>query len=46
MMDNLREILESLGYTLFDFGREYRARPLYRDSDNNTVLKINKKSGW
>tara|TARA_B100000579_G_scaffold426494_1_gene433810 strand:- start:328 stop:1233 length:906 start_codon:yes stop_codon:yes gene_type:complete len=45
-MENLREILESLGYTLFDFGKEYRARPLYRSSDNNTVLKINKNTGW
>ena len=45
-MENLREILESVGYTLFDFGREYRARPLYRDSNNNTVLRISKKTGW
>tara|TARA_Y100000310_G_scaffold341846_1_gene442435 strand:+ start:513 stop:1421 length:909 start_codon:yes stop_codon:yes gene_type:complete len=46
MMENLREILESVGYTLFDFGREYRARPLYRNSNNNTVLRISKKTGW
>ena len=28
-----------------DNGREYRMRPIYRDSSNNTSLKVDKKSG-
>jgi hypothetical protein len=42
---NVGEILANLGYTLKDFGKEYRARPIYRDSDNDTVLRIYKDSG-
>ncbi len=44
-MSDLREILTSIGYDLKDFGKEYRARPLYRDSDNETVLSIDKNTG-
>jgi hypothetical protein len=42
---NVYQILIDLGYKLKDFGKEYRARPLYRDSDNDTVLKIYKDTG-
>jgi hypothetical protein len=42
---NVAEILTNIGYTLKDFGKEYRARPIYRDSDNDTVLRIYKDSG-
>lgn len=42
---NVYQILTDLGYKLKDCGKEYRARPLYRDSDNDTVLKIYKDSG-
>jgi len=42
---NVYQILTDLGYKLKDFGKEYRARPLYRDSDNDTVLKIYKDTG-
>lgn len=42
---NIYEVLTDLGYKLKDFGKEYRARPLYRDSDNDTVLKIYKDTG-
>lgn len=42
---NVGEILTNLGYALKDFGKEYRARPIYRDSDNDTVLRIYKDSG-
>lgn len=43
--DEVREVLGGLGYNLQDYGREFRARPLYRDSDNNTVLSIKKDTG-
>lgn len=43
--DEVREVLGSLGYNLQDYGKEFRARPLYRDSDNNTVLSIKKDTG-
>ena len=42
---NVFQVLTDLGYKLKDHGKEYRARPLYRDSDNDTVLKIEKNSG-
>lgn len=45
MSEVVRNILEEVGYNLIDVGREYRARPLYRDSDNDTVLRIWKDSG-
>ena len=32
-------------YSLTDNGREFRTRPLYRDSDNDNVLRIWKNSG-
>ena len=41
MDDKIREVLGEVGYTLYDFGQYFRARPLYRESDNNTVLSIN-----
>jgi hypothetical protein len=42
---NVYQILTDLGYKLKDYGKEYRAKPLYRESDNDTVLKIYKDSG-
>lgn len=39
------QILKNIGYNLKDFGKEYRAKPLYRESDNDTVLRIYKDSG-
>jgi len=42
---NVFQVLTDLGYKLKDHGKEYRARHLYRDSDNDTVLKIEKNSG-
>jgi hypothetical protein len=42
------DILYKIGYTdLKDHGKEWRTRPLYRASDNNTSLCINKThGGW
>ena len=45
-MSNFESILESIGYTLIDNGKNYRAKPLYRDSDNDSVLCINKEDGY
>lgn len=45
MSEAVRSILEEIGYNLVDNGREFRARPLYRDSDNDNVLRIWKDSG-
>lgn len=44
-MDYVRDILSEIGYNLQDYGKEYRARPIYRNSDNNTVLRIKKENG-
>lgn len=45
-IENIKEVLLELGYTnIIENHKEYRTRPIYRDSDNNTVLSINKKSG-
>ena len=44
-MSDVRDILTDIGYTLTDNGKEYRTRALYRDGDNNSVLRIYKDSG-
>lgn len=44
-MENVKEILSNLGYNLKEYSKEYRTRPLYRDSDNENVLVIYKDSG-
>ncbi|NBV29580.1 ABC transporter ATP-binding protein [bacterium] len=41
----MKEILSNLGYNLKEYSKEYRTRPLYRDSDNENVLVIYKDSG-
>jgi hypothetical protein len=43
--DSIRQILQDIGYVLTDHGKEFRAKPLYRDSDNDKVLRIWKDSG-
>jgi hypothetical protein len=43
--DSVRQILQDIGYILTDHGKEFRAKPLYRDSDNDKVLRIWKDSG-
>jgi hypothetical protein len=43
---DLVEVLNRIGYTeLRDAGTHFRARPLYRDSNNNTSLSIDKRTG-
>lgn len=41
----VEDILIGLGYELTSEKFHFRARPLYRDSDNNTSLRIHKESG-
>jgi DNA primase len=46
IVNNIHQILTNIGYSLKDYGREYRTRPIYRDSDNDTVLRIYKDTGF
>jgi len=43
--DGIKEVLTELGYSLQDCGKEFRTRPLYRESDNNNILVIKKENG-
>lgn len=45
-INNIYQILTNIGYSLKDCGREYRTKPLYRESDNDTVLRIYKDTGF
>jgi hypothetical protein len=45
-INNIHQILTNIGYSLKDYGREYRTKPLYRESDNDTVLRIYKDTGF
>jgi hypothetical protein len=45
MTDYIREVLTELGYSLRDYGKEFRAKPIYRNSDNATALAVNKQTG-
>ncbi len=43
---DIKETLINLGYSnIQDLGNEYRAKPIYRESDSNTVLRIKKDTG-
>ena len=44
---DIKETLINLGYSnIKDMGSEYRTRPIYRESDNNTTLRIKKDTGF
>jgi hypothetical protein len=46
MIDNLKDILLDIGYSnISDNGREFRMKPIYRDSSSNTVLSVRKDTG-
>jgi len=45
-LNNIYQILTNIGYSLKDYGKEYRAKPIYRESDNDTVLRIYKDTGF
>ena len=42
---NIKETLIDLGYSLTELPHEFRCRPIYRESGNNTSLRILKSSG-
>lgn len=43
---DVKDVLEKLGYTIKnDDGNNYRMRPIYRDSSNDTSLSVNKQTG-
>lgn len=45
-MNDIKSILQNLGYTLTDDGAcWWRTKPVYRNSDNPTSLRISKKNG-
>lgn len=44
-MNSIYDVLTNIGYDLKDFGKSFRAKPLYRDSNNNTSLIIDKETG-
>jgi hypothetical protein len=44
-MTDFKSILQELGYEIVESSKELRMRPLYRDSDNNTVLLVYKDNG-
>jgi len=43
--NEMKEVLEGLGYKLVDCGDHWRTNALYRDGDNSTAVKIYKNSG-
>ena len=45
-MSEIRDILIDLGYRIKDSGRQYRMNPLYRDSSSDSVLSVDKNTGW
>ena len=46
-MSSVRDILFYLGYeNIRDHGKDYRMRPIYRESNNSTSLQVNKKNGY
>ena len=46
-MENLKELLLEMGYSnISDSGREYRMKPIYRDSSSDTVLSVRKDTGF
>lgn len=45
MTQEIHDILAEIGYSLHDNGQSWRARPIYRESGNNTSLCIRKSNG-
>jgi hypothetical protein len=46
-MTNYKDILLEIGYSnIIDNGREFRMKPIYRESSSNTVLSVRKDSGY
>jgi len=46
-MSNIKEIMLNLGFSnITELAKEYRATPVYRDSDNNTSCSVKKDTGY
>jgi len=46
-MDNIKHIMVTLGFSnITELAKEYRARPIYRDSGNNTIMSVKKDTGY
>ena len=46
-MNHIKEIMINLGFgNITELAKEYRATPIYRDSDNSTVLSVKKDTGY
>ena len=44
---DIKEILLNLGYSnITEDSRNYRMKPIYRDSSSNTVLSVRKDTGY
>lgn len=43
--NKIREVLESIGYTLIDCGNHWRTSAVYRNGDNKTAVQIYKNTG-
>jgi len=43
--DEVKEVLEKLGYSLKDFGNHWRTKAIYRGGDNPTALQVYKNTG-
>ena len=47
MTENIKEMLLTLGYSnITEDSLNYRMKPIYRDSDSNTVLSVRKDTGY
>ena len=46
-MSEIKEILQSIGYSnISEDSRNYRMKPIYRESSSNTVLSVRKDTGY
>lgn len=45
MTQEIYNVLTEIGYSLTDYGKDWRTKPLYRDSGNNSSLSISKRNG-
>lgn len=44
-VEYIYDSLSRMGYMLRDFGKEFRAKPIYRNSENSMSLVVNKETG-
>lgn len=44
-MEDIKDALREMGYTIIDNGDNYRTSPIYRDSNSKDVLSVQKSTG-